>query len=130
MSYSVSQLRFFLLLICSSLVMCGCSSTAEVLNKKQPEKYLEVIQDDPAVDVEKSLQASGQKYICKEIYIGRGSSENRRACFVKAPDESKYKEIGVKLSQLPAAMLDDTSHNIVVVGKVFLHVLLGGPVKI
>jgi len=110
--------------------MCGCSSTAEVLNKKQPEKYLEVIQDDPAVDVEKSLQASGQKYICKEIYIGRGSSENRRACFVKAPDESKYKEIGVKLSQLPAAMLDDTSHNIVVVGKVFLHVLLGGPVKI
>src|SRR5690554_1475113 len=129
-SYNLSRLDFFLVLIFSILVNYGCHSTVEAINKKEPKKYLEVIQDDPADDVEKSLQVSGQKYVCKEIYVGRGSPENRRACFVKAPDESKYKEIGVKLSQLPGAMFNDTSQNIVIVGKVFLHVLLGGPVKI
>jgi len=126
----LSLVKTFLILIISSFMIWGCSSTAEVINKKEPEKYLEVVQDDPAVDVERSLQESGQHYICKEIYVKRGSAENRRACFVKAPDDSKFKEVGNKLSQLPGAMLNDAGHNIVIVGKVFLHVLLGGPVKI
>lgn len=125
-----SRSIFSLALIFSTFIYYGCHSTVEVINKKEPEKYLEVIQDDPAVDVEKALQESGQKYVCKEIYVGSGSPENRRACFVKAPDESKYKEVGVKLSQLPGAMLSDAGQNIIIVGKVFLHVILGGPVKI
>ena len=130
MSCNLLRLSFSFTLIFSTFINYGCHSTVEVINKKEPEKYLEVIQDDPTVDIEKSLQDSGQKYVCKEIYVERGSPENRRACFVKVPDESKYKEIGVKLSQLPGAMFNDTSQNIVIVGKAFLHVLLGGPVKI
>lgn len=129
MNYKFKKLSFSLALMFSILINSGCQSTAAVINKEEPEKYLEVVQSDPTVDVEASLKESGQEYVCKEFYSGPGSSENRRACFVKAPDESKYKEIGVKLSQLPEAMLVDTGRNAIVVGKVFLYVVLSGGVK-
>lgn len=129
MNYKLSKLVFLISFMLSALANYGCQSTAEVINKKEPEKYLEVIQNSSIVDIEASLKASGQKYVCKEIYVGKGASENRRACFVKAPDESKYKDFGVKLSQLPEAILVDTSHNAVVIGKVFLQVVLSGAIR-
>lgn len=129
MNDKFKKLSFFLAVMFYTLTNSGCQSTAAVINKDEPEKYLEVVQSDPAVDVEESLKESGQEYVCKEIYAGKGSSENRRACFVKAPDESKYKEIGVKLSQLPEAMLVDTGRNAVVVGKVFLYAVVSGAIR-
>jgi hypothetical protein len=123
--------KWFLVVLSMSISLnSGCQATTAALNKKVPEKYVEVIQDDPNVDVESSLKKSGKEYVCKEIYAGKGSSENRRACFIKAPDESKYKELGVKLSELPEAILVDTSQNILIVGKVFLEAVIYGAIRL
>jgi hypothetical protein len=104
----------------------GCQATNAALNKKIPEKYVEVINDDPSVNIEESLKASGQKYVCKEFYSGKGSHENRRACFVKAPDESKYKMAGLKLSWLSGAVIEDTGKNLLVVGAIYLQCFIEG----
>lgn len=117
---------FLMVSLFSTMANVGCQSTNEVLTRKEPEKYLEVIPADPSVDVEASLKASGQKYVCKEIYAGKGSPENRRACFVKAPEESKYKKLGVKLSQLPEAILIDTGRNVLVIGEIVLYSVVSG----
>ena len=108
----------------SASITSGCVSTEALLTKKPPENYLEVVQDGPIENVEAALKASGKPYVCKEFYAGKGSHENRRACFVKAPDESRYKELGVKLSELPRAILVDTGNTALVVGKVYLQIMM------
>lgn len=112
-------------IIASALLNVGCQATTTAMNKKPPERYVEVISDDPAVDVEASLKASGQKYVCKEFYSGKGSHENRRACFVKAPEET-IKNVGLKLSWLSGAVIEDTGNNILVVGAIYLKCLISG----
>ena len=113
-------------MVCFSILMSACQATSKLMNKKIPDKYVEVIQESPTVDVESSLKASGKEYICKELYFGKGSSNNRRACYIKAPEESKFKTFGIKLLDAPEAILEDTGNGILVVGKVLLTVLLHG----
>lgn len=110
----------------SALLNVGCQATTAALNRKPPEKYVEVINDDPSVNIEESLKASGQKYVCKEFYSGPGSHENRRACFVKAPEENKYKDVGLKLSWLSGALIEDTGNNLLVVGAIYLQCIIDG----
>ncbi len=131
MNNNISQLNKWFLFVfgVSILLNFGCQATTATLNKKIPERYIEVVQDDSNVDVESSLKKSGKEYVCKEIYAGKGSSKNRRACFIKAPDESKYKDLGVKLSGLTEAIFVDTSQNILIVGKIFLKAVLIGAVR-
>jgi|GEM_PF-1759810 len=106
-----------------ALAMAGCA-TSEVLSREVPDKYIEVIPEDPTTDVEASLKASGKDYVCKEFYFGQGSSKNRRACFIKAPEESIYKTLGVKLQEVPEALLVDTGKTMLVVGQVALEIVL------
>ena len=121
-----SNIIILIAVIASSLLNLGCQATTAALNKKPPEKYVEVINDDPAFDVEASLKASGQKYVCKEFYSGKGSHENRRACFVKAPEESKLKKVGYKVSTLSGAVIEDTGKSMLVIGAIYLEYVLEG----
>jgi len=109
--------------------LAGCQSTYESFNKEIP-KYIEVVQYDPAVDVEAVLKASGKAYVCKELYFGHNSSKNRRACFIKLHEEDQLKRLNVKMEGAPEAMLLDTGKNILVVGEVFLRALFFGYVPL
>lgn len=113
-------------IVCLALTLAGCA-TSEVLSREVPDKYIEVIPEDPTTDVEASLKASGKEYVCKEFYFGQGSSKNRRACFIKAPEESIYKTLGVKLQDVPEALLVDTGKTMLIVGRVALEVVLQIP---
>jgi ribosomal protein L24 len=114
-------LNLRIVLFCSLVVISGCQTTANALNKKNPDKYVEVIQDDPSINIEDKLKSSNVNYICKELYFGKGSSQNRRACYIKAPEESRYKAWSVKMLDVPEAILEDTGNAVIVVGKVFLE---------
>ena len=120
------NIKLLFMMVCFSILMSACQATSKVMNKTIPDKYVEVIQESPTVDIESSLKASGKEYICKELYFGKGSSNNRRACYIKAPEESKFKKFGIKLLDAPEAILEDTGNDILVVGKVLLTVLLHG----
>lgn len=110
-----------------STLLSGCQATSEVLGRDAPDKYIEVISTDPATDVAASLAASGKSYVCKEFYYGRGSSKNRKACFIKAPEESFYKRLGVKLQDVPGALIEDSGKTALVVGQTVLEVVLLNP---
>ncbi len=118
--------KLIFMMVCFSILMSACQETSKVMNKTIPDKYVEVIQESPTVDVESSLKASGKEYICKELYFGKGSSNNRRACYIKAPEESQFKTFGIKVLDTPEAILEDTGNGILVIGKVLLTVLLHG----
>lgn len=109
------------------ILLSGCQATSEVLSRDVPDKYIEVVATDPAVDVEASLKASGKNYVCKEFYYGKGSSKNRRACFIKAPEENIYKRVGVKLKDVPEALLLDTGKTALVVGSGLLEFVMMNP---
>ena len=113
-------------LLLTSSIVSGCQSTFTALQKAPPEKYVEVIPDDIGTDVEESLKAAGVNYVCKEFYAGRGSSQNRRACFVKAPPASMNETLGVKMSDLPSAILADTGRNAIIAGQIALTYILNG----
>jgi len=121
--------RILFLIISFSILLAGCQSTYESLNKEIP-KYIEVVQDDPAVDVEAVLKASGKAYVCKELYFGHNSSKNRRACFIKLPEEDQLKRLSIRMERAPEAMLLDTGKNILVVGEIFLRALFFGYVPL
>ena len=104
----------------------GCQSTIEAFSEEPQQKLVEVVQVDPAVNVEAALQQADIEHICKEIYAGRGSSENRRACFIKAPEPALYERLGVKASKLPVALLKDTGRNVLIVGELALSVVMAG----
>lgn len=110
-----------------SLLLSGCQATSEVLGRDIPDKYIEVIPTDPTTDVAESLKVSGQSYVCKEFYYGRGSSKNRKACFIKAPEESFYKRLAIKLQDVPEALIEDSGKTALVVGRVALEVVLFNP---
>ena len=112
--------KVFISLMLIGIFSVGCQSTFNTLKKPPPEKYVEVVSNDSHSSAEESLKASGVNYICKEIYVGKGSSQNRRACFVKAPPASMYETLGVKMSDLPAAILEDTGQNFLIVGQIAL----------
>ena len=107
-------LTIFLL---TSLLGMGCQSTFTELGRTPPEKYVEVIPDDPKANVKESLEAAGVDHVCKELYFGKGSSKNRRACFVKAPPANMYEKLEIKVSDLPSAILQDTGRNAVLAGE-------------
>jgi hypothetical protein len=104
----------------------GCQSTVAALKKTPPEKYVEVIPDDPKTNVKALLDASGVDYVCKELYFGKGSSKNRKACFVKAPPADMYEKMEVKMSDLPSAILKDTGRNAILVGEVAIMWIMNG----
>ncbi|PUA29590.1 MAG: hypothetical protein B0W54_03125 [Cellvibrio sp. 79] len=108
-----------------SLFCISCQSTFTELGKKPPEKYVEVIPDDPKANVREQLDAAGVDHICKELYFGNGSSKNRKACFVKAPPASMYEKLEVKVSNLPSAILQDTGRNIVLTGELAMIWITG-----
>jgi hypothetical protein len=114
------------ILLASLLGLSGCQSTAESLSKTPPEEYVEVVQGDTSINVEDALKASGVNYVCKELYFGKGSSKNRRACFVKAPDPSLYEKLQVKLEDLPVAILKDTGRIILGVGEIAITCIMSG----
>ena len=116
-------------LLCS-LLLLGCQSTYKSFTKKIPDKYVEVISDNPIVDVEATLKASGKPYICKELYFGKDSPENRRACYIKLPEEDQIERLKIRMEGTPQAMLLDTGKNILIVGEVFLHFLISGYVPV
>lgn len=118
--------RFQCLIFFLSVFLVGCQSTMEAFNEEPPEKLVEVVQTDPGINVEAALQQAGVKYTCKEIYVGRGSSENRRACFIKAPEPALYERLGVKASKLPIALLKDTGRTVLIVGELALSVVMAG----
>ena len=105
------------------LLMSGCN-TYTAINKDIPDKYIEVVQAGSSVDVEASLKSSGAAYTCKELFFGNNSAKNRRACYVKAPEENRFKTLGVKLQDVPEAMLTDAGEAVVVVGKVAINIYL------
>ena len=107
-------LTIFLLI---SLLGMGCQSTFTELGNTPPEKYVEVIPDDPKTNVKELLEAVGVDHVCKELYFGKGSSKNRKACFVKAPPADMYEKLEVRVSNLPSAILHDTGRNAVLVGE-------------
>lgn len=113
-----------------SLLLLGCQSTYQSFTKEIPDKYIEVIPEDPAIDVEATLKASGKPYVCKELYFDKGSSKNRRACFIKLPEDDQLKRLKIRMEGTPEAMLLDTGKNILVVGEVFLHLLISGYVPV
>lgn len=108
------------------LLITGCQSTAESLSKTPPEEYVEVVQGDTSLNVEEALKASGVDYVCRELYFGKGSSKNRRACFVKAPDPGLYEVLQVKLEDLPVAMVKDTGQIALIIGEVFIVYFMNG----
>lgn len=111
-----------------SILLSGCQATSDALSNTVPEEYIEIISDESPADIAKTLEASGQDYVCKEIYHGWGSPQNRKACFVKAPkDKSVYKTVGVKLQDLPEALLQDTGNNAVVIGSVAIEIFFAFP---
>jgi hypothetical protein len=111
-----------------SILLSGCQSTSAALGKKVPEEYIEIISDESPAEVAAALEASGQDYVCKEIFYGNGSSKNRKACFIKAPeDKSLYKTLGIKLQDVPEALLQDTGKNTLIVGQVAVEMFLQFP---
>ena len=120
------NIKTFTSLLLISLLSVACQSTATALKTFSPEKYVEVISSGEHTNVEDSLKASGVSYICKELYAGKGSSKNRRACFVKAPPPDKYEALGVKMSDVSIGVLKDTGRNILIVGQVALSLILFG----
>lgn len=113
-----------------SFLVIGCGSTYQSFNKEIPDKYIEVIQDDPTVDVEAFLKTSGKSYVCKELYFGYNSPKNRRACFIKLPEDDQLERLKIKMEGTPQAMLLDTGKNVIIVGEVFLHFLFMGHVPL
>lgn len=113
-----------------SLLMVGCESTYQSFSKEIPDRYIEVIQDDPAIDVEEFLEASGDPYVCKEMYFGHSSSKNRRACFIKLPEDDQLERLKIKMEGTPQAILLDTGENVLVVGEIFLQLLFLGYVPL
>ena len=122
--------RILFLNISFLILLVGCQSTYESFNKEVPDKYIEVVQDDPAVDVEAALKDSGKAYVCKELYFGHNSSKNRRACFIKLPEKDQLKRLSVRMEGTPEAMLLDTGKNVLVVGEIFLQALFFGYVPL
>lgn len=116
--------------VLSAIVLPGCQSTFKSFNKEIPDKYVEVIPDDPSVNVEETLKASGEPYVCKELYFGKDSSRNRRACYIKLPEEDQIERLKIRMDGTPQAMLLDTGNNILVVGEVFLFFLFNGYVPV
>lgn len=110
------------LLICFCLIS-GCQ-TYTALNQKTPEEYIEIVSSDSTVNIEDSLKASGVKYTCKELFFGNNSAKNRRACYVKAPEKSRFSALGIKLQDAPEAMLTDAGNAALVVGKVAINLYL------
>lgn len=121
MNKIITPILFVLLLL-----ITGCQSTAESLSKTPPEEYVEVVQGDTSLNVEEALKASGVDYVCRELYFGKGSSKNRRACFVKAPDPSLYDVLQVKLEDLPIAVVKDTGLIILGIGEMAIICIMGG----
>lgn len=120
-----------LFLVISLLILIsGCQSTYKSLTKPIPDKYIEVIPNDPQVDVAASLEASGKPYVCKEMYFGHNSSKNRKACFIKLPEDDQLERLKVRMEGTPEAILLDTGKNILNVGYVFLEVLFIGYVPL
>lgn len=109
--------KILIMLSLISLLNMGCQSTFTELGKTPPEKYVEVIPDNPNTNVKTLLEAAGVNHVCKELYFGKGSSKNRKACFVKAPPANMYEKLEVKVSDLPSAILQDTGRNAVLVGE-------------
>lgn len=110
-----------------ALVMCLMMSSCQTytaISKEVPDQYIEIVQDGSSVDVEAYLKSSGTKYTCKELFFGNNSVKNRRACYVKAPEESRLNTLGVKVHDAPEALLADTGNAILVVGKVAINMYL------
>ena len=116
--------------VLGALLLQGCESTYRSFNKNIPDKYVEVVQDDPNVDVEATLKASGKPYVCKELYFGHNSPKNRRACFIKLPEDDQLERLKIRMEGTPQAMLLDTGKNVLVVGEVFLQFLFLGYVPL
>lgn len=123
-------IKLLILCIVQCFLLIGCEATFQSFNKKIPDKYIEVIQDDPAVDVESTLKESGKPYVCKELYFGHNSPKNRRACYIKLPEDDQLERLKIRMEGTPQAMLLDTGKNVVIVGEVFLYMLFNGNVPI
>ncbi len=117
------------LLLCAILLL-GCQSTYKSFTKKIPDKYVEVIADNPELDVEATLKTSGKPYVCKELYFGKDSPKNRRACYIKLPEEDQIERLKIRMEGTPEAILLDTGKNILIVGEVFLQVLMFGYIPV
>lgn len=116
-------LTIFLLI---SFFNIACESTLMELGKKPPEKYVEVIPDAPETNVKELLEKAGVDHVCKELYFGKGSSKNRKACFVKAPPANMYEKLEIKVSDLPLAILRDTGRNAVLAGELAVMWITSG----
>jgi hypothetical protein len=118
--------KLLILVVLIGSFSLGCQSTVTALKKTPPEKFVEVIPDDPKTNVKELLEASGVDYVCKELYFGKGSSKNRKACFVKAPPADMYEKMEVKMSDLPSAILKDTGRNAILVGELAIMWITSG----
>lgn len=119
-------IKKLILLLWIGSINLGCESTFTALKKTPPEKYVEVIPDSPKTNVKELLDASGVDYVCKELYFGKGSSKNRKACFVKAPPADMYEKLEVKMSDLPLAVLEDTGRNAILAGELAIMWIMNG----
>lgn len=119
-----------LLNIAFLILLAGCQSTFKTFNKEVPDKYVEVIASNSDTDLEASLKASGQDYVCKEFYYAHNSPKNRRACFIKMPEDNQIERLKIKMEGVPEAVLLDTGKNILIVGNVFLEFLFTGYVPL
>lgn len=122
-------MKYKILFIATIFCTAGCQSTITAVNTPASDEYLEVVQDDPSINVEESLAASNTEYFCRETWtVGENASESRRACYIKAPDQNQLKKLGVKATDISGGVLEDTGRNIFVTGKVLataLRVYLG-----
>ena len=114
------------IILASLLGLSGCQSTTESLSKTPAEEYVEGVQGGTSINVVAELKASGVDYVCKELYFGKGSSKNRRACFVKAPDPSLYVKLQVKLEDLPIAVVKDTGRIVLGIGEIAVAYIMSG----
>ena len=124
------RLKIIVPIVLCSLLLVGCQSTYQSFTKEIPDKYIEVLQGDSVADVEASLKASGKPYVCKELYFGEGSSKNRKACFIRLPEDDQLERLKIRMDGTPQAMLLDTGKNVLVVGEIFLQYLFWGYVPL
>lgn len=124
-------MKYKILFIATIFCTAGCQSTMTAINTPVPDQYLEIVQDDPAVNVEETLAASEADYFCQETWtVGENASESRHSCFIKAPEQNQFRKLGIKTADISGGILEDTGRNIVVTGKVLataLRVYLGLP---
>lgn len=118
-------MKYKILFIATIFCTAGCQSTMTAINTPVPDQYLEVVQDDPAVNVEETLAASKADYFCQETWtVGENASDNRRVCYIKSPDQNQIKKLGTKVTDVSTSFIKDTGRNALVTGRILLSAAL------